>query len=360
MSTSQNLAARSTAELADRVGDLRQLASVTPVVLTDGPAMGLRALLVRSAAGINFMVLADRGMDIGWAEVAGLPIAWTSAVGDVSPHHYDPNGSGWLRTFGGGLVTTCGLLWAGHPARDGEEDLGLHGRVSATPATHVTHDIRWGQAGCVIRVSGRIREASATGHVVEMRRTITTRLATPIVTIRDVVTNLGPRAAPHMFRYHANFGYPLVAAGARIECAADNVRGLAGAPPGGAVDWNHIGEPTTDGEDLHAIQPASLGDSASVTLRGSGHHAMAVHLSWSADSLPLLLVWRNLVARNYVVALEPSNCLDDGRRAARDRGELTLLAPGESVNHWLRIRVDLPRERPANAASTSSEKRRSL
>ena len=39
----------------------------------------------------------------------GLPLAWRSPAGDVHPSYYEPEGFGWLRSFAGGLLTTCGL-----------------------------------------------------------------------------------------------------------------------------------------------------------------------------------------------------------------------------------------------------------
>ena len=47
------------------------------------------------------------------------------------------------------------------------------------------------------------------------------------------------------------------------------------------------------------------------------------------EQLPFLTVWRMLGEGDYGVALEPSTNRDAGRWDARERGELTILAPGE-------------------------------
>jgi hypothetical protein len=57
----------------------------------------------------------DCGMDLNATEYAGTPLAWLSHTGVVAPSVYGPEG--WLHSFGGGLLVTCGL----------------HGRVSSTP-----------------------------------------------------------------------------------------------------------------------------------------------------------------------------------------------------------------------------------
>ena len=114
-------------ELRRRVGWLGQVAGIEPFVFDDGPARGVRALRFR-AGGLSFDVLADRGMDIGLFEYRGVPLAWLSRTGVASPAFYEPAGEGWLRSFGGGLLVTCGLTNVGPPGRRGGEELGLRGR----------------------------------------------------------------------------------------------------------------------------------------------------------------------------------------------------------------------------------------
>jgi Domain of unknown function (DUF4432) len=104
-------------ELRRRVGRAEQVAGVTPLVFDDGPARGTRVLRFRTGGGLAFDVLPDRGLDLGVAEYRSVPLAWLSQTGGVAPSFYEPEGEGWLRSFGGGLLVTCGL----------------HGRVSSTP-----------------------------------------------------------------------------------------------------------------------------------------------------------------------------------------------------------------------------------
>src|SRR5713226_3885096 len=95
-------------ELRRLTGTLRQVAGVRLVELADGKARGMRVADVYSGSGFRFEVLVDRALDIGAAEFAGRPLAWLfPALGTAAQH--EPQGLGWLRTFGGGLMTTCGL-----------------------------------------------------------------------------------------------------------------------------------------------------------------------------------------------------------------------------------------------------------
>jgi len=102
-------------ELLSRTGDMSQLGGVRLVTLADGPERGVQAADVRTRDGLCFTVLLDRGMDIDQAEYRGLPLAWVSPTGPVAPSFYEARGTGWLRTFHGGLLTTCGLTQAGVP-----------------------------------------------------------------------------------------------------------------------------------------------------------------------------------------------------------------------------------------------------
>src|SRR5690606_29592682 len=91
------------------VGAADQLVTVTKAVLDEGPGWGSPILTVRNPGGISFDVLLDRAMDIGWADAVGVPLAWRSPRGPVSSARYEPQGAGWVRTFAGGLLSTCGL-----------------------------------------------------------------------------------------------------------------------------------------------------------------------------------------------------------------------------------------------------------
>ena len=51
-------------ELMKRVGSLSQLGGITPFEYREGKAKGVTGLRVRTAAGLEFCVLPERGMDI--------------------------------------------------------------------------------------------------------------------------------------------------------------------------------------------------------------------------------------------------------------------------------------------------------
>src|ERR687886_479590 len=102
----QNLSRRA---LARRIGRLEQVAGVRLVTLGDGGERGVRVLEFRTGSGFEFDVLVDRAFDVGRAELRGIPLAWQSAVGWEGPWFAEHEGLGFARTWGGGLLTTCGI-----------------------------------------------------------------------------------------------------------------------------------------------------------------------------------------------------------------------------------------------------------
>ena len=127
----------SRADVERRVGNLSQLGSLRRYRLEEGSSRGVAAVDFANCSGFDFTILPDRALDISRASYKGASLVYHTISGEAHPSYYDPAGSEWLRNFFGGLLTTCGLTYFGHPGRDGDEELGLHGRVSNIPARRV-------------------------------------------------------------------------------------------------------------------------------------------------------------------------------------------------------------------------------
>src|SRR5258705_2130493 len=141
-------------ELTQRVGDMSQIAGIRASRLEGGRADGVRALDFTCGDGLRFTVLPDRCMDIPTLEYRGVPLVWATRNGIVAPSYFEPEGSAWLRSFFGGLLTTFGLTQVGQPCVDGDEQLGLHGRIGNTPAEDVWAHAEWQRVGHVLSARG--------------------------------------------------------------------------------------------------------------------------------------------------------------------------------------------------------------
>nr|MDQ6926431.1 aldose 1-epimerase family protein [Candidatus Eremiobacteraeota bacterium] len=130
-------------ELAARTGRLDALAGITPVERDDGRGRGVRELAVRTGGGLSFVAVADRALDVALAYYDGAPLCWSSCNEIAAPEFAQPSGEGFLRTFTGGLFTTCGLANFGPAGSDAWGTFGLHGRIDATPAEAVRCETAW-------------------------------------------------------------------------------------------------------------------------------------------------------------------------------------------------------------------------
>jgi len=355
----------SRAEVLDRVGDVGQLGGAEPAVLTDGTSAGVRVIQVRSAGGLSFTVIADRALDIGTADYCGVPLAWRSPVGVAHPAFTPGTDRGWLDTFGGGLVTTCGLATVGQPSQDGADRLGLHGRISSVPAGSVRSGGGWVGDEYVVTVSGRVREASALGAVLQLERRITTRVGQPTLRVDDIVTNVGRTRTPHMFRYHCNLGYPLLSSETTADLKTQSVEArdtFQDRPSTQSTeDLTRFTGPTEGAdESVHTVTPSGTGAWAQAVMTNPRLlGGMSLTLRWTRRTLPWLVVWKQLAAGTYVTALEPSTGHDEGRRAERARGTPLDLKPNEQRRYALEITVRAT-STPATDRPVSRPVRRTL
>ncbi|HOJ21123.1 MAG TPA: aldose 1-epimerase family protein [Armatimonadota bacterium] len=331
-------------ELRTHVGSMEQLAGVRAGVLADGRAAGTRVADFWTGTGLEFSVLLDRGMDISAARWQGKSLCWRSSAGVAHPAYYEPEGLGWLRTFGGGLVTTCGLTYAGAPTVDQGEELGLHGRVSHLPADSVHLDAEWDGDDYVIWASGKVREARVFGENIVLSRKIFTRLGENRFWIHDRVENEGYQTTEHMLLYHINLGFPVVDEGSVLLAPSRSVqpRDAEAEKEREAYAEFHAPRPGYQ-EKVYYHDLAAGADgmvSAAVVNRdtdaGTG---FGVYVAYSRNELPYLVEWKMMGQGTYVVGMEPSNCLVGGRDQERAAGRLQFLEPGECREYRLEIGV---------------------
>lgn len=313
-----------------RIGSIRQLAGIEPIVLQEGKAAGVKAFDVRNGR-LRFHVLADRGMDIGQVECEGVPFAWISPVGYAASAYYEPDGNGWLRNFAGGLLTTCGLTQTGEACQDGEEKLGLHGRISNLPATQVSHRERWDGDVYRLSVSGVVTQSSLYGEYVELQRAITTEYGSNEILVEDTVTNCGHSASPFMFMYHINLGFPLVDEGAVIVANCTSIRAWEGTPTADLPAYHEVPPPsdTVDEEVLHLdINPSADGNG--YVMLANRERGIGFYLKYNTVQFPAFSLWKGIRKGVYCIGFEPANCGLNGRVRERSGRGVASLQPQES------------------------------
>ncbi|CAN5163528.1 aldose 1-epimerase family protein [soil metagenome] len=322
----------STEQAVLRVGSLDQVARVDRFVEDDGPARGARRFRVLNGGGLEFDIHPDRALDIGAASINGIPLAWLSSTGIGRPDAYEPEGRGWLRTFGGGLVTTCGLDNFGPPADDEDGVAGMHGRIG-TVSSRVTEVTVTPE---LITVAGEIRQTGVFQENLVLHRRITSVVGSSAFTISDTVTNEGENASPHMVLYHVNLGWPLLDEGTVIDIPAVSVTPRDPDAVAGFDERAEIGAPRVGTREQVYIHVAGDDRVARVT---NAQRGLTFTLRYS-ESLPAIFQWKLTATKHYVLGLEPANVGEiQGRAAARAAGTLPTLAPGESRSYEIEIEV---------------------
>jgi hypothetical protein len=316
-----------------RIGSLAQVARVDAFVETDGPARGSRRLRVLNGGGLEFDVHPDRGLDIGAATFDGIPLAWLSSTGITSPEFYEPEGRGWLRTFGGGLLTTCGLDSFGPPADDEDGVAGMHGRIGAIPAQLTGAEATAER----VTVSGTVRQTAVFAENLVLRRRITSAVGSSAFSVEDAVTNEGSSPSPHMVLYHVNLGWPLLDQGAVVDIPHAAVRPRDPDAEEGFGHQYEIGAPVRGFREQVYIHEAGPERYAAVTNEQRG---LRFTLRFS-ETLPAVFEWKMTATQHYVLGLEPANTPEiRGRAAARAAGLLPRLEPGETVRYDLSFELE--------------------
>ncbi len=328
-------------ELLRKVGRIEQVGGVQPLTLAEGREQGVRALQLRTGTGLSLTVAVDRALDLVAAEWQGRSLCWQSPGGVAHPSYCEPAGLGWLRTFPGGLLATCGLTWYGAPHDDpqagveGHSGLGLHGRIGAIPARQVAWGGEWEGDEYVMWVEGQMEEWILFGPHLELRRRLWARLGENRFYLRDVVTNRGFVPQEHMILYHVNLGFPLLDEGARCLFPARKVLARTAYAQQSIAQWDRF-EPPQPGleERVYYYELAARTDGrtcvALVNRATDAGQPLGLALRYNLAMLPVLVHWKMPGAGSYVTGVEPGTNFGDGRPREREAGRMIVLEPGES------------------------------
>ena len=318
-----------------RLGALAQAVSVESSIQTDGADTGSRRIRIVNGP-LDLELLPDRGLDIGQVRTHGIPLAWISGIGFPPLSPGDADGHGWLRGFGGGMLTTCGLLNFGPPAEDGGEQHPLHGRYSSLRA----QVIRAEAGPREIVVEGIVRESTVFGADLELRRRIVVPIGQSVIRVTDLIRNRGGREVEPMVLYHLNLGWPLIEEGTRLRSPASEVRPRDAAAAAGIDTWEMF--PGLQAEYPEQVFQHVLPEGR-VEVGVAAPSGLGVRIRFDGSALPALFQWRVAESGRYVLGVEPASVPTIlGRAVAREQGLLTALAPGGSLELGVEISVDAP------------------
>lgn len=332
---------------AGKVSNHKQLGGIETAVLNNAKGNGTRIAWFDTGGGLRFKIVLDRAMDIADAFYNQHSLSWLSHSGVTPPNPAAVEGVKWLDSFGGGLLTTCGLTHVGGPEEDEHGARGLHDRISNVPASVESirqPDIRNGDLE--MSITGRILQSSVFGPHLELTRTISATLGSPVIQIHDEVTNVGNTPAPHMVLYHINFGWPLVDEGAEIVWEGDwesrdeesskifnDENNFKECPP---PMESHSGP----GEAAAFLDLDS--DQKGLCQCGVSNKSIGVELGleFLKSQMPWVTNWQHWGKDEYVMALEPGTHPPIGQATAREKNTLINLEAGETRSYDIKIQVN--------------------
>jgi len=322
------------------IGNLSQLGYCRHYTLEEGRARGMRAADINNGSGLQYTVLPDRGMDISLAAFRGLNLVYQTCNGETHPSYFEPEGIGWLRTFGAGLLTTYGLTYLGSPCIDEGEQLGLHGRYSTIPVSRFTDLSGWEEDNYIYKLKGTIEEGYIFGNKLRLEREISSVGGQNRIHIKDTVTNFGSKPGPYTVLYHMNFGYPMLTEDAEllIEPSATLPRDADAIP--GLDEFRRFIKPQPEYREqvfYHTMKGDINGDT-SVILKNR-KAGISVVIRFNIKQLPYVNQWKMMGYGEYVLGIEPSNVLCKSRNILREEKILPMLQPGESTTNNIDIEI---------------------
>ena len=327
-------------EILQCIGNQSQLGGTRHYTLSDGWGKNLRCIDINSGSGLQYIVLPDRGMDISLASFKGTNLVYITPNGETHPSFFEPENFGWLRTFTGGLLTTCGLTYLGSPVNDEGEQLGLHGRYSTIPARQVVDLSDWIADDYHIKVRGTVEEGHMFGNKLRLVREIETVLGQNRLRLEDTITNFGSKPSPYTILYHMNLGYPFLSEDSELVIDPEKTIPRDDSALAGMREFRKFIKPQAGFKEQvfdHFMKADSNGE-AVVTLKNS-NLGIALSIKFRIAQLPCLAQWKMMGIGEYVLGLEPCNVPGKNRKTLREEGILPWLEPGESVSNMIEVQL---------------------
>jgi hypothetical protein len=329
----------------DKISNAAQLGGIETSVLDNGAGRGTRIAWINTGTGLRYKVVIDRGLDIADAFYNQHSLAWLNQPGITSPQPFSDKGLDWLRTFNGGLLTTCGLSHIGGPESDEFGERGLHGLISNQPAEiESILQPEPAKGRLHMSITGTIKETRIFGPSLELKRTISGILGKASITIHDEVMNRGNKSVPCMLLYHFNFGWPLADEGADIIWKGEWRPRFEDSRIFNKNNNFHkcpapIEAHNGSGEDVVFVDIAADNSGTCICGLHNADIGIAVALKFHKKQLPWFTNWQHFGKGEYVTGLEPGTNPPIGQAKARAQNELLFLEPGETKFFDLEMEV---------------------
>ena len=327
-------------QLLRYMGDYSQLFGIKEYMFTAGKAKSVKAFDINNGTGLEFTVLADRGLDIGRLAFNSRNFAYLSKTGIVAPAYYYGNDRSFFNNFLGGFLTTCGLRNVGSSSSDNGEFFGIHGLISNTPGEEVCASTVWDEGYPVMTISGQMRETRFFGENMLLKRKISCPFGTNKFLIHDCVENIGFKREQLMILYHFNLGFPLLAADSELLSPSREVVPRNAEALKGIESYHQMQEPTPGYVEqvfYHDLKADEEGKTCVALVNRRMELGIAFH--FNKKQLFNLTQWKQMGEGEYVLGIEPCNCYVGGRLDPLNKDIAEYLESGESKEIDIEVEI---------------------
>lgn len=313
------------------IGNSQQISGVLMYTLCNGKGAGMKFYRVRNGLGLDITISLDRASDISAVSFKGVNMGYLCPNGDVAPAFYEREGAGFLKSYSGGFITTCGLNNIGVASVDNGENFGLHGSISNTPSDsfHFTEDEN------EIVVYATIKDGELFKHRLTFNRKYIISKKENKIKIVDTVTNEGVNPEAIIILYHMNMGYPLLDENAKLSINSHSVKPRDDEAKKGIDRWNVFEKPTKDYNEQ--VFYHEIDEQFGVAQIFNEKINKGVKITFDRTTLDKMIQWKMMGVNDYVLGLEPANHDLTGRGNLRETGRLKELGGYESITFNLEI-----------------------
>ncbi|MBQ8427504.1 MAG: aldose 1-epimerase family protein, partial [Clostridia bacterium] len=305
------------------------------ICFRDGMADGIKAIELQNRSGLYLSCIEDQCLNIYDFSYKGINCAFQTKNGLVSNRFFNGGVDEFSYYWPAGMLYTCGLANVGEPVVENGVFHPQHGRIGMTSAKNVSINYTDDE----IIVKGIVNDTIFCAHNLELSREIIFPKDGKEITIRDTISNLEPVCAEFMFMYHCNFGYPVLAPGARMVKGKGEIVDVLGSAKHpeecGAVTAPQVAK--DEEVYLHTNTPDADGFGYAAVI--NDELKLGCYLKYKMDALPYLVQWKNFCAHDYGMGLEPSNCYILGREKERAHGTLPKLSSYETKKYQISIGI---------------------
>ena len=298
----------------ERISNFGQVATLRRYTVTEGREKGLDVIDCDNGC-LRFLLNVNKACDIMQLYHKGQNMTFVSKNGFMQKDL--PFGN----RFEGGMLYTCGLESVGD--REGFEP---HGTIHTTPAQITRAECT--EAGIVVEAV--IRATEMGGKNLALKRKITSAVLSDSVSVEDTLVNESFLDAQYCLLYHVNLGYPMLDEGCKVVA---DVEKCEPRTPWAAENMDTV-------YDISAPQPVMEETCHFLTLKKPEASLVNEKLgkkftvSYSGDTLPRFVEWKNMVSGDYALGLEPCTTqLDEGRFAYSD------IKAGERIDFKVKLTV---------------------